>query len=79
MTELNPNDPVLLKMGTAPHEPSAILRMHNAGHKSQAILELFHLRGTELIRRMQEAQGEANVAKSIGRPIHEALIPKEAS
>lgn len=74
MSELSPDDPILLKLGTAPHEPSAILRMHNAGHRSQAILEQFRLRGTQLIKQIETARQEAAEAERSGRPIHSEVV-----
>lgn len=61
----------------AAHEGSAVIRMHRAGHRSQAILDLFRMRGTQLIKQLEVDARLEQIAASDGRPIHDGLMPKE--
>lgn len=75
MTDWTTEDPAL--KAKAPYEPSAVYRLHKAGHPSQAILETFRMRGSRLIKEYERSQLEAQIAEDMGLPIHLALIPKE--
>lgn len=75
MSDWNPDDPILTAL--APHEPSGVLRWHKAKVPSQEIMKLLRLRGTQLIKSLEHATELEQTAKSLGRPIHDALIPKE--
>ena len=79
MKEWNLDHPSM--QSPAAHEPCAVLRMHNSGVRSQAILDMLRLRGTQLIKQIELSKVELADAASKGRPIHDALIeiPKEKS
>lgn len=76
MSEWNPDDPTL--KGLAPHEPSAVLRWHKAHVPSKKIMRMLRLRGTQLIKQIEIATEKEREAERIGRPVHNALMPKEA-
>lgn len=75
MQDWDPNDPDL--EAEAPHELSGVMRWHRAKVPSRKIMELLHLRGTQLIKKLETASEEERSAVKTGRPIHDALIPKE--
>ena len=75
MSEWNPDDPLLTAQ--APHELAGILRWHRAKVPSQEIVKLLRLRGTKFLKSLELAQKQEAEARQIGRPIHDALIPKE--
>lgn len=77
MTDWTTEDPAL--KATGPYEPSAVFRLHQAGHSSQAILETLRMRGTKLIKDYERSLHEVQIAEDRGLPVHLALIPKEKS
>lgn len=68
-----------LSSNDAPHEPRAVMRLHLAGHRKQTILEEFRIKGTQLMKQLEKSKVEIDEATAKGRPIHDALIPKEKS
>ena len=71
----DPDDPVLNGIGA--HEPPGVLRWHRANVPSKQLMELLRLRGSQLIKALEEATQVERKAVMNGRPIHDALIPKE--
>lgn len=78
MSEWTTEDPIL-KSPHGPHEPCAVMRMHRSGVSSQKILDVLKLRGTQLIKQIEESNLEVAAAERSGRPIHDVVIPKEKS
>lgn len=72
--EFNPQDPKL--KAPAPHETAAVLRLQRNGWPGPEIAKLLSLRGTQLMRAMQNAMDAEGLAGRIGAPIHDARAPK---
>lgn len=72
MADLNPDDPIL--KGRAPHELAGVLRWHRAKVPSRQIMELLHLRGTQLIKSIELAHNQEAIAIALGIPVHDELI-----
>lgn len=79
MSDWSTDDPQLEKPHLAPHEPAAVMRLRLAGHPPQAILQEIRVKGTEFVKQIEQAKIEIDEAAGKGRPIHDALIPKEKS
>lgn len=74
--ELSPDDPIL-NAKNAPFEMSAVLRMHRGGVASQEIMRRFKLRGTQLIKVINDGNADYIEAVAAGREIHQAYITNE--
>jgi hypothetical protein len=72
----DPNHPIL-QSTAAPHETAAILRMHRVGFKGADIMKMFKLRGTALMKQMQQALDDETRAAHAGRDIHDSKITIE--
>lgn len=75
MTDWDPDDPALA--AAAPHELSGVMRWHRAKVPSRKIMQLLHLRGTQLVKKLETASEEERLAVNTGLPIHDALIYEE--
>ena len=75
MTEWDLDHPSM--KSTSAHEPPAVLRMLNSGFDKQTILRTIKVRGLQLLQQIEESKVVLDEAASKGRPIHDALIPKE--
>jgi hypothetical protein len=78
MADWNPNDPVLTSPRAA-HETAAVMRWHRAHVPSKEIMQLLRLRGTQLVKKLEQAWVEEQKASAKGLDIHDALIHKETS
>lgn len=76
--ELSPDDPIL-QAKNAPFEMSAVLRMHRGGVNSQEIMRRFKLRGTQLIKQIENGTADYVEAVAAGRDIHQAYVSNEVS
>ncbi|KRD08772.1 hypothetical protein ASE48_08580 [Mycobacterium sp. Root265] len=66
-----------LKYRWAPHETAGVLRMQRAGYKGKQILDMFpRLKGTKLMRELQNAMDAESTANEARRPIHDARISR---
>lgn len=65
-----------LKDPNAPHETAAVMRWHRSKVPSQEILKMLRMRGTVLIKKLEDAMEQERVAHESGRPIHDDLIQK---
>jgi hypothetical protein len=75
MSELDPNDPMLIQ--PAPHERAGILRAQRAGWPVEDLAKLFHTGSRKLLKEIGRAVNQEAVAYRLGLPMHEARIPKE--
>ena len=70
-------DDRLLKSEHGPHEPSAIHRMYKHGWPGTIICKALKEKATAVVLDIQRSEKLERAAMQAGRPIHDALIPKE--
>lgn len=73
---LNPDDP-LLDSPHAPHEVSAVLRMHRAGWPSALIATTFGMRGSKLVNALTKGMHESQLAERANRPVHQVVLNRK--
>lgn len=76
LPDWNPNDP-LLEADNAPHETAGVMRWHRAKVPSKQIMQLLHLRGTQLIATLEKATKQESQAAERGLEIHDPLLRLE--
>lgn len=67
----DPNHP-MLRSPRAPHETAGVLRAQRAGYTGKELMNMFRLRGTALMRSLQNAMDAESQAYAVQLPIHDA-------
>lgn len=71
------SDDPILRSPHGPYETPAAMRMHRAGWPGATIMRQFKIPASKLMAALSKAMDEEQRAHRAGRPIHDALIPKE--
>lgn len=69
----NPNHPMLTSP-YAPHETAAVLRFQRSGLRGTALMKACRLKGTQLMKKLEQALADEKRAEQGCRPIHDARV-----
>ena len=75
-SDWNPDDPVL-KSPKAAFEHDAITRWHRANVPAKEIMSMLKLRGTQMMKKLEQAIHDEKQAEAKGLDIHNPAIDKE--